>query len=180
MPSKITSETRQMSGTRGDYFGRVQLTSYKDQELATQTLISVVTLMLITFIFLSSPRTFFSLPPDSGQHLLLDSIDRLLYTLKLQTGPTFIVGLAILQVIAFRAYFLVARNPLSGHKYLVEKPARMLANTVEQYVFYEGTILTFSVIAERPFLCLVPFTATTFVLGRVAFAVGTIFTQSFE
>lgn len=65
-----------------------------------------------------------------------------------------------------------ARNPLAGYDKLVDKPARILLNTLEQFVFAAVNQLILSTFLPADFLFVIPLLAYSFALGRVLFIIG--------
>lgn len=127
-------------------------------------------------------ESFFSVPTETFQKSSNSTqfLNRLLYTLRLQVYPVEVLQMFILAVIYVRLANFTARNPLSGHEFLVEKANRILGNTIEQMLYFELTIFIFAVSIEAKYLFLVPFSTAVFVLGRIAFAIGYYFHPKFR
>ena len=167
-----------------EHFSDHQKRSYTLPSIALPFLLVILELTCLAVLFhfnSQSVGSFLSLPPSlssssstqqSNQSRNLETLDRLLYTLKLQVLPASVLALTILEVIFYRGYYPITRNPLSGYEHLVLKPVRTLTNTIEQIIFFELTIFIFAVAAERSQLFLIPSAVTAFTVGRVAFAVG--------
>ncbi len=168
-----------------EHFSEHQKRSYTLPSIALPFLLVVLGLTCLAVLFhfnSQSVGSFLSLPPSlssssstqqsNQSRANLETLDRLLYTLKLQVLPASVLALTILEVIFYRGYYPITRNPLSGYEHLVLKPVRTLTNTIEQIIFFELTIFIFAVAAERSQLFLIPSAVSAFTVGRVAFAVG--------
>ena len=97
--------------------------------------------------------------------------DRLIYTLQLQTYSLIPLFICLTQVM-FTRLLTNARNPLSGHEKIVEKPVRILTNTLEQFivnVFNQLILVTF---IPADYLFVIPFIVATFTVARIAFIIG--------
>lgn len=94
-----------------------------------------------------------------------------MYALQLQTFALVPLLVALLHVMLTR-FSTKARNPLAGYDKLVDKPVRILLNTLEQFVFGAVNQLILATFLPADHLFVIPFLAYTFTLGRVLFIIG--------
>lgn len=97
--------------------------------------------------------------------------DKLIYTLQLQAFTIVPLFLAFNNVIVHRIMYGIA-NPLSGSEALIEKPVRILTNTVEQTILTVISQLVLSTYIRTEYMYWMPFLVFLFVLGRILFMVG--------
>ena len=65
-----------------------------------------------------------------------------------------------------------ARNPLSGNESFVEKPVRILTNTLEQFIFNVANQLILATYLPAHNMHVIPFFVFMFTFGRIAFMIG--------
>ncbi|KAH9398286.1 hypothetical protein TYRP_018933 [Tyrophagus putrescentiae] len=97
--------------------------------------------------------------------------DRLVYALQQQTFALVPLLVALVHVMLVRCNSK-ARNPLSGYEKLVDKPVRILNNTVEQFILSAVNQLILATFLPADLLFVIPFLAYTFAIGRILFIIG--------
>lgn len=154
---------------RDEYLTTKQRQSYDNIEGGALIIVALLPLFLLLPLFVIFHESLFS---SANPANFSSTTDRLLYTLKMQAAPAFLLQLSILFVVAKRGLNPITRNPLSGHEYVVEKAVRILSNTLEQLVGFELGLFIYAVLAEDRFLYLIPAMVIVFCVGRIAFAIG--------
>lgn len=111
--------------------------------------------------------------PRLGLHRLHVSSmqDRLVLALRNQVPALLSLMVSWLHVSLTRA-LTAAANPLARHEGLVELPNRILTNTLEQVVLSALNTLILATWLPEEKLRILPLISTTFILGRITFALG--------
>lgn len=112
-------------------------------------------------------------PKDLFQcfHSFSESLDRLVYTLRLQVF-NLIPFWFLLHYVIHQRIHSAAINPLSGNEHLIEKGNNILRNTHEQLMFAFLNHLILATYLPPEYLYFIPFLVFFFVLGRTLFFLG--------
>ncbi len=128
---------------------------------------STITAIILATVFVLLAYFFIplSLP-------LLDTQERLIFTLRCQIFPALMLLAGIIAV-SFNRFTSKAIDPLAG-----AEPASMsvhlryLSNTLEQFILFLIASLVFSSFLDSHSIKLIPIFTILFVLGRIAFWLG--------
>lgn len=165
MSTAAKTPTTRLQGRRTGS-GRMSQTDEIPQKFVW-TYLSIVTVILVVSLvgFFKFHKSIIHLPR------MTSIIDRLNYTLQMQVFnliPLFVT----LGLVIYHRMVNGAINPLSGHDVLIEKPIRIMTNTVEQTLMAALSQLTLASYISSDYMFMMPFLVTLYVIGRFLFIVG--------